>query len=148
VLVGVVLPTVDMSSDVYMVTEYIRSGEIGMAKAIIAMVFLCLLSQLMIVYAQTRRKPALMVREMLLTLLFMKPARDALRVAQGNERKVSCTLLSCPPLPRERAKRARKEELATVTHHCPPQQPPSPASGAGGRSGRACRRPTPRIGAD
>ncbi|GMI24944.1 hypothetical protein TeGR_g15167 [Tetraparma gracilis] len=87
VLVGVVLPTVDMSSDVYMVTEYIRSGEIGMAKAIIAMVFLCLLSQLMIVYAQTRRKPALMVREMLLTLLFMKPARDALRVAQGNERK-------------------------------------------------------------
>ena len=52
----------------------------------VAMILVCLLLQLLVVWQQTRKgTKAVMLREMLIVLSALKPGADAYRVANGEE---------------------------------------------------------------
>jgi hypothetical protein len=83
---GAGLSTMDLFSDVYMIYTYATTGQQGSALSLAIMVGLCLLSQLFLVWLQTRQGPTrVMLKEMLIVLSGMKPGIDAKRVADGNE---------------------------------------------------------------
>jgi hypothetical protein len=69
------------------VSELFATGESGKAWAIIIMIALNILFQLQLVYAQKHKRPKIMVKEMLLTILFLKPAVDARRLIGGGEKE-------------------------------------------------------------
>ncbi|GMI32518.1 hypothetical protein TeGR_g2179 [Tetraparma gracilis] len=82
---GAAFSVFDMGSDAFVVSELFAAGESGKAWAMIAMLTLNLLSQLLIVYIQKRKRPKIMAKDMLLTAMCLKPAVDALRVIEGGE---------------------------------------------------------------
>ena len=83
---GASLSTMDLISDVYMIYTYATTGQQGTALSLAAMVGLCLLLQLFLVWVQTHKGPRrVMLKEMLVVLSGMKPGIDAMRVAGGNE---------------------------------------------------------------
>lgn len=51
------------------------------------MVLLCLFLQCCVCFTQRRARPKAMLKDMLLTILFLKPARDVYRVVRGHERE-------------------------------------------------------------
>jgi len=84
--VGAGLSMVDLASDIAMVVTYMNEGQVGNARSLLVMISACLLSQLLVVFAQTRRGPRrVMVKEMLIVLSGIKPGVDAMRVASGAE---------------------------------------------------------------
>jgi hypothetical protein len=76
-----------MGSDAYMVSELFAAGDLDKAWGVIAMVLLNVLFQLYIVYIQKRKRPRIMAKSMVLTILCLKPAVDAIRVAGDGERE-------------------------------------------------------------
>ena len=80
---GASISVLDMGSDVFVISELFAAGESGKAWGIIVMIALNVIFQLWIVHFQKHKRPKLMAREMLLTLMFLKPAVDALRVVGG-----------------------------------------------------------------
>ena len=96
VVIGALLSFLDMATDINMVLQFFKGGQGLAARAIIITVSLNLLLQLVIVYAQNRRKPGfVIVREMMIVLSCMKPGVDAYRVLQGGEKD---PLLALDPL--------------------------------------------------
>jgi hypothetical protein len=84
---GAGLSTMDLLSDVFMIYTYATTGQQGTALSLAAMVGLCLLLQLSLVWVQTRKGPRrVMLKEVLIVLSGMKPGIDAKRVADGNEK--------------------------------------------------------------
>jgi hypothetical protein len=83
---GASLSTLDLLSDVYRIYMYAATGQQGAALSLAAMVGLCLLGQLALVWVQAHKGPRrVMLKEMLIVLSGMKPGIDAKRVADGNE---------------------------------------------------------------
>ena len=82
---GAALSTFDTISDVLMIIKYTAEGRTGFAKVLLASIATTLALQLFIVYIQTRKKPSAMVKEVAITVLLLKPAVDAWRVAVGKE---------------------------------------------------------------
>jgi hypothetical protein len=76
-----------MVTDALMIVEYLTTeGREGYGHALIAMVSLCMLFQLVTVWIQNSKGPRSgLIREVLLTLLALKPGVDAFRVANGEE---------------------------------------------------------------
>jgi len=80
------LSIADLASDVSMVILYTSEGQVGNARSLLAMIGMCLLLQLGLVYAQTSTGPRrVMAKEMLIVLSGTKPGVDAMRVASGTE---------------------------------------------------------------
>ena len=87
IFLGVFLSTGDMGSDVYIVNQYVTNNEMAAAWGVVVMILLNLLFQLLVVYVQTHKRPKIMVREMLITVLCLKPARDVHRVLQKEKKE-------------------------------------------------------------
>jgi hypothetical protein len=83
---GASLSTMDLISDVYMIYTYATTGNAGTALSLAIMVGLCLLTQLLVVWAQTHKGPRrVMLKEILIVLSGLKPGWDAMNVAAGIE---------------------------------------------------------------
>ena len=84
----------DMITDVQVIEQYMGTpGQEGYARSLIAMISLCLLFQLAVVWLQTRKgAKAVMLREMLIVLSALKPGADAYRVANGEEQDAGAKL--------------------------------------------------------
>jgi hypothetical protein len=81
------LSVLDMVTDVLMIVEYLNTeGQERFGRVLIAMVALCVLGQLFCVWVQNSKGPrSSLIREVLFTLLALKPGVDAFRVANGEE---------------------------------------------------------------
>jgi hypothetical protein len=81
------LSVLDMVTDVLMIVEYLTTeGQEGYGHALVAMVAICMFGQLYCVWFQSSKGPRLVfIREILFTLLALKPGVDAFRVANGEE---------------------------------------------------------------
>ena len=77
----------DMITDIQVIVQYMGTpGQEGYGRNLIAMISICLLLQLGVVWLQTRKgAKAVMLREMLIVLSALKPGADAYRVANGEE---------------------------------------------------------------
>ena len=86
---GAKLSLLDIITDIYMIYQFLTSKEEGQAifgHINLAMVATSLLIQLVIVYTQNKKKGyKKLAYEVLTVILFIKPAVDALRVANGTE---------------------------------------------------------------
>ena len=86
---GAKLSLLDIMTDIYMIYQYLTSEEEGQAIFGYINASMCgvsLLIQLIIVYVQNHKKGMKKVAyEVLTVILFIKPAVDAFRVANGTE---------------------------------------------------------------
>ena len=84
----------DMITDVQVIVQYMGTpGQEGYGRSLIAMISVCLLLQMVIVWLQTRKGPkAVMAREMLIVMSALKPGADAYRVANGEEQDAGAAL--------------------------------------------------------
>ena len=90
---GAGLSVTDMVTDVTMIIQYIQAKQWGFAKSLLIMLSLCMCLQLLIAFAQNRKKGARAVLfEMLITLLCVSPGVHAYRVASGQEKHGSDTV--------------------------------------------------------
>lgn len=88
VTIGCTLSYSDVFSDIYMIFALFEASRSKTAIAIIATIALGLLLQVFVVIVQNRRKPwRKLAKEVLIVLLFLKPAVDALRVARAQPRE-------------------------------------------------------------
>jgi len=87
VSVGAALSTIDTATDIYVITTYYESPElIGQANVLISMISANIFVQLVIVIGNYKNKStAVKLKEMLITLLFLRPAVDAYRVSTNHE---------------------------------------------------------------
>jgi hypothetical protein len=84
---GAGLSMLDLYSDVYMIYTYATTGEKGTALSLAIMVGMCMLLQLGVVWAMTRKGPrSLMLKEMFIVLSGIAPGIHATRVARGAEK--------------------------------------------------------------
>jgi hypothetical protein len=85
--IGATLSLLDTFFDIYMVIKFGNEGEWGYALFILATVLMNLLAQMFIVYIQNSKMGTKrLVREAVITVLALKPAVDAFRVANGEEK--------------------------------------------------------------
>jgi len=96
VSVGTTLSIVDAATDIYVVTTYYESDElIGQANILLCMITGNMFVQFLLVLGQYRKKPlAIKIKEVLICLLFLRPAVDAYRVSKNLEDKE----VTVPPL--------------------------------------------------
>ena len=83
VSVGAVLSTIDATTDIYVISTYYQSDElVTQANALLAMIVSNMVCQLLIVLAQYKNASwGVKLKEVLISLLFMRPAVDAYRVS-------------------------------------------------------------------
>ena len=83
---GAVLSVLDMTSDAYMVSQFFEQGNTSVARATLGMITTNLFLQVILVYAQNKKKTLrVLLMECLYVLLCIKPGIDALRVMQGGD---------------------------------------------------------------
>jgi len=87
VSVGAALSITDAVTDIYTISTYYKSEELyGQANALLVMLLVNILMQLIVVIGQYRRKKWLVkVKEVLITVLFLRPAVDAYRISTNQE---------------------------------------------------------------
>ena len=77
-----------MISDIWVIISYFRIGNKSGAYSLMAMIGSSVSVQLLLVYAQNRKKSKrVILREMMYVVTFLKPGVDAYRVATGHENK-------------------------------------------------------------
>ena len=85
---GAGLSIMDLLSDLSMVNLYFQNKEYETARNLLAMVCLCLLFQMILVFLNNRKAPRqVLAKELLIVLSGLKPGVDAARVASGDETK-------------------------------------------------------------
>ena len=86
---GAGLSTMDMISDLYIVTVFLKEGKYGYAYANIMMILTNWLFQLLIVWAQTGRNilGSAFLKEALIATIGLKPGWDAWNVCTGKEQQ-------------------------------------------------------------
>ena len=86
VIVGALLSIGDMITDIWVIISYLNNGDTEQAYSLMAMIGTSLSVQLLITYAQNRKKNKwVILREFAFVVTFLKPAVDAYRVATGHE---------------------------------------------------------------
>ena len=82
VSVGALLSTIDAVTDIYVISKYYQSDDlVGEANALLAMITTNLVAQIVLVLSQYRRKKwTAKVKEVVICLLFLRPAVDAYRI--------------------------------------------------------------------
>ena len=85
--VGAALSTIDAATDIYVITTYYQSPELfGQANLLLAMISTNLVIQILAALAQYQKKSlAFKLREVLISLFFLRPAVDAYRVSTNHE---------------------------------------------------------------
>ena len=85
---GAALSILDAGTDLYIISKYYSEGLSGQANALLAMITINVIIQLVIVHVQYRKKSlSARLKEMIITLLFLRPAVDAFRVSTNYEDK-------------------------------------------------------------
>ena len=87
--IGAALSTIDAMTDIYVISTYYDAESLrGQANAMLAMLMANIIIQLLFVLAQYKKKNwKVKLREMRLTLLFLRPAVDGFRVSTNHEDK-------------------------------------------------------------
>ena len=87
VSVWAALSTIDAATDIYVITTYYQTDAlIGQARALLAMIITNLVIQIAVVLAQYKKKSlAGKLKEVLITLFFLRPAVDTYRVSTNHE---------------------------------------------------------------
>ena len=79
------LSSVDAATDIYVVGTYYREGLHGQASAMLGMISANLIMQLLVGLALHKKKSwTAKLKEVLITLLFLRPIVDAYRVSSNN----------------------------------------------------------------
>ena len=83
VAVGAALSTIDAATDIYVISTYYQNADLVIqANALLAMMTTNMLTQILVVLVQyTRKSWMFKLREMVICLLFLRPAVDAYRVS-------------------------------------------------------------------
>jgi len=83
VCVGATLSTIDAVTDIYVIATYYESDELKtQATALVTMITLNLIIQVLMCLGQFRKKHwTVKMKELLITLMFLRPAADAYRVS-------------------------------------------------------------------
>jgi hypothetical protein len=87
VYVGALLSSADLLSDILVIWGFFDEGRSGFAWAMTSMVLMCLFCQLLIVYVNNKTNRAVLAREVAFTVLCVKPAADAWKLARGKEKE-------------------------------------------------------------
>ena len=85
---GAVLSVIDAVSDLYILNTYYSHGQHLQANAntLLAMIVTSMFLQILCVFTQYKKKSwGVMARELLITLLFLRPAVDAFRVSTNHK---------------------------------------------------------------
>jgi len=86
VTVGAGLSILDMATDIFVIVGYMRDEKTkGYGWSLLGMVVASMVLQLFTAFAQNRKKPWVMAKELLIVVTLMKSAVDAFRVASGHE---------------------------------------------------------------
>ncbi len=89
---GAFISIADMITDLLTIERFFREGKRGFALACVAMVGLCAVIQILVVYTQNRKRGVSRIsQESLLVLSCLKPGVDAYRVCRGEEPHVDDT---------------------------------------------------------
>jgi len=93
VAVGALLSTVDAATDIYVIVTYYKSSKLAsQANLLLAMLTVNMVNQLLVAFAQYRKKSwAAKLKEALIVLLFLRPAVDAYRVSKNKDDKDNMT---------------------------------------------------------
>ena len=84
--VGALLSSVDAATDIYVVETYYSDGLNGQANAMLGMICANLIIQLLIVLGQYQKKSwTAKLKEVFITLLFLRPIVDAYRLCSNDE---------------------------------------------------------------
>ena len=91
---GAGLSTMDMISDIYIITVFLKEGKTSYAYANIIMIGVNWVIQLIIVYGQTGRNifGSAFLKEALIATIGLKPGWDAWNVCMGKEQQPGQTL--------------------------------------------------------
>jgi len=82
---GAALSILDLLTDIQTIVRFINEGKNGFAKASIAFIGVSLLLQILIAFAQNKKRGKKIIgHEMLIAVAMIKPAMDAKKVADGN----------------------------------------------------------------
>ena len=88
VSVGAFLSTVDAATDIFVISTYYKDGLHGKANAMLAMITINMVVQLLLVLVQYKKKSwRVKVKEMLISIFFLRPAVDAFRVSTNHKDK-------------------------------------------------------------
>ena len=85
---GAALSTFDAATDIYVISTYYYQSKalVGQAHALLAMITLNMIFQILTVLAQYQKKSwGAKLKEVLISLLFLRPAVDAYRVSTNHE---------------------------------------------------------------
>ena len=84
---GAVLSVIDAVSDLYILNTYYKSKDLDFeAYTLLAMIVTSMFLQILCVFTQYKKKSwGVMARELLITLLFLRPAVDAFRVSTNHK---------------------------------------------------------------
>ena len=83
---GAVLSVIDAVSDLYILNTYFSQGLDLQAYTLLAMIVTSMFLQILCVFTQYKKKSwGVMARELLITLLFLRPAVDAFRVSTNHK---------------------------------------------------------------
>ena len=86
VSLGAILSTVDIVTDVYVISTYFSSGLEAQAYSLMVMIFASVAMQMVVVIGNyVRAPPSRLLKEALISLLFLRPAVDAYRVSTNHE---------------------------------------------------------------
>ena len=92
---GAFLSIMDMISDIAMINQFFREGNDFYARAILYSIIANLSLQILLVYAVNNKKSAwVIIYEVMVAVLCIKPAIDAARVASGKEQQPD-EMLNC-----------------------------------------------------
>ena len=83
---GAVLSVIDAVSDLYILNTYYSQDLDFQANTLLAMIVTSMFLQILCVFTQYQKKSwGVMARELLITLLFLRPAVDAFRVSTNHK---------------------------------------------------------------
>ena len=83
---GAILGVLDVATDLYTIANFTMQGKHGFAKAVVAMVSVSMVSQLLIVCVQGKKRGLWhLTKEALIVVTGLKPAVDAFRIISGTK---------------------------------------------------------------
>jgi hypothetical protein len=88
VYLGAFLSTADTLSDILVILEYFAQKRVMLAWVTFAMVIASTLFHILIVWVQNKGHTKQLVTETALTIMMMKPATDAWKLASGKEQEL------------------------------------------------------------
>jgi len=91
--IGAALSMSDAATDIYVINKYYGKEELVVqANVFLAMIILNIFAQMVIVKANYQKSGwRVMLRELLITLMFLRPAVDAYRVVTSKENDLAVT---------------------------------------------------------